>query len=231
MNNLTAFTAFASNRCAYVIVLVVLGLTLVLPLVQPPAALSQGAPHTYTYRDNSCGPAVAADPINIVFVNTLFTQEVDDHWQAHFPSWTTASDTPNQFATNDSGACVTMGRERADGGNLDWSRYHARMTQWGWGTEPVLSASGWHVHIGAHHEEQGFLTFPQPPVPVGHVISEDGFNRARNEVYYGFAEHHPVIAWISWGNTRRIQSVVATLDREGLRWAGRCRLGNGRGGR
>lgn len=188
-----------SKRWASLIVLLVSGFV----LVQPAVAFGQGLPYTYTYRDATCGIAVASDPMNIVFVHTLFTPEVDVHWQEHLPSWTTAGDAPSQFAINGAGACVPMTAERADGGNFAPSRFHARMTPWGFGNEPVESADGTHVHVAAHHEELGFLgPFPVPPVPVGHVVSEDGFNRARNEVYWGFVEHHPLLAIISWGNTR-----------------------------
>jgi len=153
---------------------------------------------------------VAADPINVVFVNALFTQQVDDHWQDHLPSWTTASASTNQFATDESGGCVPMDRERADGGNLALSRFHARMVPYGYGYDADPDATGYHVHVGAHHEEQGanFPAFPllQVPVPCGHAISEDGFNRGRDEVYTGFLRvNHALLAWSEWGNTRSMR--------------------------
>lgn len=149
------------------------------------------------------------DPINVVFVGTSDSGIIDGHWRLHLWTWGYMGQWPwtekPLYGQNEHLVCHATARTRADGSPLSHDRYHARMFEFGWATEPDGIGGGWHVHVGAHREVYGWrsnATLGFLPGICGHAVAPNGFNEGKWRVDKGFLDGgHRRLKVANWGNT------------------------------
>lgn len=163
----------------------------------------EGSLWHYTYEPNACGDtARTVDPLNIVFVGAVTWAQVDEHWTHHLLWGSTDSGSP-QSILDRGGRCVLVGRQLATADADADDRLHARLFNYGYAFEPDGVGTGYHVHVGAHHDLRGYEPFE--PFEPCHWVTSEGYNATRNDVASSFtgplsSEPHRLIAWKRWGN-------------------------------